>query len=92
MFWNVQSIIGWGPVYGSGSYFFPWFLILWIPFLVAFFTLWFLFFRFRWKYGCGWYGAHHFGTHGTSAEILKIRYAKGEITAEEYEEMKRRID
>lgn len=49
----------------------------------------------------GWYGSHHdHGSHndhkggrtGDAMEILKQRYAKGEISKEEFKEMKKNIE
>lgn len=54
----------------------------------------FLFFH-RWGYGLPWWGprGHHRDRRDseTALEILKKRYAKGEITKEEFDQMKKNI-
>ncbi len=73
-----------GPEYWGGHGFgFMWF----IPLL---FFIVFLFFM-RGMFGQG--NGENSKTRGeTASEILDIRFAKGEITKEEYEEMKKTLD
>jgi putative membrane protein len=72
--------------YWWGHHMFGW---MWI-FPLAFFILCMIFvFAFLFR-GPGWFGRH--GDRRESArDILDRRYASGEITGEQYEEMKRRL-
>ena len=68
----IEMLMTWaGPHAG------PWFLVF--PFLwIALFALFFFVFRGGW----GWRGRHE----GSAESILGERFAKGEITSEEYRE------
>ena len=77
---------------GTGFVFFPFFGFGW-----GFFLLFFLFFwGMRWWFGWGWggrgygrpYGWHHDDAH----EILRARYARGEITKEQFDQMMRDLE
>lgn len=56
-------------------------ILLWIPLVVVLFYM----FDDRKKY------SHSYSTGATAEEILKMRYAKGEISEEAYEKMKKTI-
>ena len=75
--------------YYWGPHFFGW---MWIfPFTFVILCLVFLFvFLFR---GPRWFFGHwdHHGSRETAREILDRRYASGEITKEQYEEIKRSL-
>ncbi len=86
------------PVYGPcGPWFGPWFIfpIICLLFMVV---MMFLMFRrhgpFSWFMGHhGWGPSDHGASGGESAlDILKRRYASGEITREQYEQMRRDIE
>ena len=76
--------------YYWGPHFFGWMWIIPAIFLIV--CLVFLFtFLFR---GPGWWGGRHWhrADNGESArDILDKRYARGEITKDQYEEMKRTL-
>jgi putative membrane protein len=79
--------VGPGPYFGRGFFFFP---------FGFFFVILVVFFAFRllfWGWGGHWNrGYYRTGYGGTSAlEILNERYARGEITKDQYEQMKRDI-
>ena len=78
-----------GP--GSGFVFFPFFGFGWIFFLLFFLFFWGI----RWWGGWGWgwrgygpYGWHHEDAH----QILRARYARGEITKDQFEQMTRDLE
>jgi len=75
-----------GP--GSGTGFFPFFPF---GFGWVFVFLFFLFFwGFRWWGGGGWYGRHSWHYPGDGArEILRERYARGEIGKDQFDQMMR---
>ncbi len=84
----VRAIVG--PATGFG--FFPFFFF---PF-GFFIFIFFLFFMFRvlfrpWGWGSwGWGGYPMYGrTHDSAAEILRRRYASGEITKDQFDQMMR---
>jgi putative membrane protein len=78
---------GYGPGFGFG----------WI-FMILFWGLiiWGIFALIRGASGGGCCGSHHNGGHGhkddNALEILKGRYAKGEITKEEFDTMKKDLE
>jgi len=78
-----------GPGAGFGGFFF-------VPF-GFFFFLFFLFFVFGWFrwWGWGWGGWRGYpmmwGYHDSAAEILRHRYARGEITKDQFDQMMRDI-
>ena len=87
--------IGPGPYY-TGSYYFPFFFF---PFgfliflFVAFFVVRTIFWGFGWGRR-GWYGyGHgHWRYSSDAREILRRRYASGEITKEQFDQMKKDLD
>jgi len=77
---------GWGGPWG-----FPWMMIV-----VAVVIVFCIVFLFR-RSGKSWPGCHGADDHGdhrreTPLEILKRRYAAGEVTREEFERMKKDIE
>src|SRR6266705_149817 len=84
----VRAIVG--P--GAGIGYFPFFFFPFGFFIFVFF----LFFLFRGRGGWGWrgypmYGRYHYGPDG-AAEILRRRYASGEITKDQFDHMMRDIE
>jgi len=80
--------LGYYPAYG----FFPFGFLL-FPFGSIFF-LFIIFFIFRFLFW-GWGGRHYDGYRhywGDAAEILRQRYARGEITKEQFEQMMRDLE
>ena len=79
--------------YPWGWYYQPFFFFFWVAFVVFFVTAWILFWRFRWRYGWGCYraGAYFVPGADSAMEILRIRFARGEISREEFEELKEKI-
>ena len=80
--------MGTGPYYVGPFFFFPFgFLII---ILVAFFALRLVF----WGWGWGWRGGYGRGGwgYGNAKEILSRRYARGEITKEQFDQMKKDLD
>jgi putative membrane protein len=79
-----------GPASGFGGFFF-------FPF-GFFFFLFFLFFIFGWFrwWGWGWWGWRGYpmswGDHDGAAEILRRRYARGEISKDQFDQMMRDIE
>jgi len=93
LFWGVTAAFapmrfGYYPYYG----FFP-FGFFFFPFGFIFF-LFFLFFIFRFLFwGWGWRRYRGYGHYwGDAAEILRQRYARGEITKEQFDQMMRDIE
>ncbi len=88
----VRAIVG--PSGGSG--YFPFFFFPFGFFIFVFF-LFFLFRGFLWGWGgWGWrgypmYGRYGYGYHDGAAEILRRRYAGGEITKDQFDQMMRDI-
>lgn len=86
--WNYWgNMMGWGGGFGFGWIFMLvfWGLIIWgIVALV------------RGVSGHGGWGGHHHDEHGhkrnTALDILKERYAKGEIFKEDFEKMKKDLE
>ncbi|MDA4112886.1 MAG: SHOCT domain-containing protein [Thaumarchaeota archaeon] len=80
----------WHPAVGAGSYPFLPFGFFWIwPLLFGFF---FIFFLGRWFFwGWEWRGGYH-GHYSDAARILEERYARGEITKDQFEQMTRDLE
>lgn len=79
------------PYYGS-----PWFGWWFFPFGFIFFLI-FIFFIFRmafWGLGGGWgrRRRYWYGYYGDAHEILRQRYARGEITKEQFDQMNRDLE
>ena len=75
--------------YYPRPYFFP------FGFLVFFFVIFFVARGLFWGWGWGWWGGYsrgywrHGGYYSEAEEILKQRYAKGEITKDQFDQMMR---
>lgn len=78
MMWNNY----WGNMMGWG--FGGWFMMLFFFCVVIALIVWAM---------RGFHGFHDHGAHGKSAlEVLKERYAKGEITKQEFEATKKDLE
>jgi putative membrane protein len=76
---SAYPYYGWFP--------FPWFFIFPVIFLI--------FFAFRWIWwgGWGWRGGWYYRQYYDPAlEILKERFARGELTKEQYEQMAKDLE
>jgi len=85
---SAPAAIGY-PYYGFfpfGFFFFPFGFIFF--FIIVFFVFRFLFWGWGWGGRYRWYGRYW----GGPAEILKERYARGEITKEQFEQMMRDLE
>jgi putative membrane protein len=82
------SVMGQYGYYPRPYFFFPFGFLI---FFVIFFVVRALF----WGWGWGWRGGYsrgywqHRGYYGDATEILKQRYAKGEITKDQFDQMMR---
>lgn len=88
------AIVAWLTVGASGPWpwwgFFPWFPFAGIWILFGFL---FLFGVFRWSAGpWAWGGAPQSDNGDRSATILRERYARGEISRAQFDEMRRDLD
>ncbi|MDA4136950.1 MAG: SHOCT domain-containing protein [Thaumarchaeota archaeon] len=81
------SYVGSGPYFGRGFFFFPFGFFFVI--LVVFFAFRLLFWGWGGHWNRGYYRTGYGG--GSALEILNQRYARGEITKDQYEQMKRDI-
>jgi putative membrane protein len=80
-----------GPYYGGPYFFFPFGFFIFI-FIVFFAVRWIF-----WGWGWGWrrgryQGRWGYGYGGDATEILRLRYARGEITKEQFDQMKKDLD
>ena len=89
MFWRgfpYPAFAGPGPWY---VWWFPFGFFLFIPVVFLFF------FAIRWffwgAFGWGRWG-YHYGGYGSALEILGQRYARGEITKEQYDQMRNDLE
>ncbi len=93
VFWSTTAFFAPMPMgYYPAYRFFPFGFIL-FPFGFLFF-LFFIFFIFRFLFG-GWGWRHYRGYGhywGDAAEILRQRYARGEITKDQFEQMMRDLE
>jgi putative membrane protein len=84
----LRAVIGPTPGFG-GFFFFP------FGFIFFLFFLFFIFGWFRW-WGWGWWGWRGYpmmwGYHDSAAEILRQRYARGEISKDQFDQMLRDIE
>jgi putative membrane protein len=84
---------GWYAFYGPMPYFvrpfffFPFGFLIFI--LIALFAVRWIFWGWGWRRG---YGRNHWGYGGDAKEILKRRYARGDITKGQFDQMKKDID
>lgn len=78
--------------FGGGPFYHGWYSFggMVMMFLFFFVIIGGLFFAFRWISGGGC-GFHYKNNSNDSIEILKKRYASGEITKEEFEEVKKHL-
>lgn len=81
--------------YPNGWGFFPFgffFAFFWI-FAIFWFIRW-IFWPRRWGYGWGWgyYGRRYWGYGDRAYYILRERYARGEITKEQFDQMMRDLE
>jgi putative membrane protein len=83
----VHSVVVTGPYYGF-PFFFPLGFFLFL--IVAFVAFRLIF----WGWGWGWRGGYGRGGwgYGNAKEILRRRYARGEITKEQFDQMKKDLD
>lgn len=88
-FFGWFGATGTWPYYGR-PFFFPFgFLFVALIFFLGFRLLFWGWGWGRWR--GGYYGGYHGYYRGDSLEILNQRYARGEITKEQYDQMKRDI-
>jgi putative membrane protein len=80
--------------FGGGPFYHAWYGIggMAMMFVFFFIAIAALFFAVRWIFGYNGCGINHMHQNNNDAlEILKTRYAKGEITKDEFEEMKKHL-
>src|SRR5580704_7088137 len=85
-----------GPTYAQGPStwwwgFFPfgWFVFIPVAFIIFFSLRWFLWGGWGWGWRGGWYQG---GYTDPALETLRERFARGEITKEQYEQMRRDLE
>jgi putative membrane protein len=86
----IAGIFFWHPATPTGFY--PFFPFLWIW---PFFAILFVVFVARWfLWGWGWSLGRRGGywQHSTAVEILEERYARGEITKGQFDQMKKDLE
>ena len=76
------------------SYGYYWWPVFPFGFVIFFVALFLIFGVFRWAFwGWGWRrGYHNGGYYADPRQILKRRYARGEITKEQFDQMMRDLD
>lgn len=81
-----------GPPPGATYQWFWWFPFPWFIFIPVLFLT---FFALRWYFWGGWWwgraGWYYGGRFDPALEALRERYARGEITQQQYEEMKKEL-
>ncbi len=88
------AVVGFLTVGRAGPWpwwgFFPWFPFVGIGIVFGFL---FLFSALRWSWGpwCGYDGGYR-GYEDQSRAILRERYARGEVTREQFDELRRHLD
>ncbi len=89
-------LIGLGVAFFSGFFAAPFYPFYYRPFffpfgfIFAFFWIFIIFSVFRWLFwGWGWGWHRRYWSYDRSYEILRERYARGEITKEQYDQMLR---
>ena len=75
-----------GPGYFPFGFFFPFGFVFFVIFIFLLFRL--IFWRGGWGWGRWGYGGYG-GYWGDAKEVLRVRYARGEITKEQYDQMMR---
>ncbi len=89
------SFFFYGPMTGMYGYYPHSFFFFPFGFLIFFFVIFFVARGLFWGWGWGWRGGysrgywHNRGYYGDATEILKQRYAKGEITKDQFDQMMR---
>jgi putative membrane protein len=84
-FFYGPAAVGTYPYYGWWWFPFPWFFIIPVIFLA--------FFAFRWIFWGGWGGRWYYQQYQDRAlEILKERFARGEITKEQFEQIAKDLE
>jgi putative membrane protein len=81
-----------GPAYANGPWLwfpFGWFLFIPAFFLIFFSLRWFFWGGWGWGWRGGWYGG---GYYDPALQMLRERFAKGEITKEQYDQMLRDLE
>ncbi len=78
-----------GPYYSGPFFFFPFGFLIFV--LVAFFAVRMVFWGWGWRRGYYYHGSR-WGYGGDAKEILRLRYARGEITKEQFDQMKKDLD
>ena len=77
-----------GPGYFPFGFFFPFGFIFFFLFVFILFRL--VFWRGGWGWGPGRWGYRGYGGYwGDAKEVLRLRYARGEITKEQFDQMMR---
>ena len=90
-FFFSGAMMGTYGYYPRGFFFFP------FGFLIFFFVIFFVARGLFWGWGWGWRGGysrgywHRQGYPSDATEILRQRYAKGEITKDQFEQMMRDV-
>ncbi len=68
----------------------------WFFFPFGFFFIFFIIFAvsrlFFWPWGWGWRRGYYWNHYGDAHEILRQRYARGEITKEQFDQMMRDLE
>jgi len=90
LFWGVaRGFMVSGPYYSGPFFFFPFGFLIFI--LVGFFVVRTVFWGWGWRRGYYYHGSR-WGYGGDAREILRQRYARGEITKEQLDQMKKDLD
>ena len=82
------------PTTGATYPWFWWFPFPWFFFIIPVFFL--IFFAVRWYFWGGWWwgrgGWYYGGADDPALETLRQRYARGEITQQQFEEMRKELE